>query len=356
MLKIPGLIDPHVHMRDPGQTYKEDWDSGTSAALAGGVTLLFAMPNTRPPVFDQASLELALLSARAKARCDYAQFLGAGPENGKWDLSPGLPKKAAGLKMYLDSTFGDLRLDNMLLWMPHFSTYPKEYPIVVHAESRSMAAALLFASIYDRPVHVAHVSLKEEILLVKAAKTRGIKVTCEVCPQHLFLSKNDIPLIGGGHPGRAEVRPRLATREDVQALWDNLEVIDCFATDHAPHTLAEKDGENPPPGFPGLETMLPLLMTAVSKGRLTIDDIILRSHTNPRRIFSLPEQPDTWVELDEKAAYEIHAAGMHSRSGWTPYEGMPVKGRVTRVVLRGRAAFENGSVLVEPGYGRNVRE
>lgn len=353
MLQLPGLIDPHVHLREPGASHKEDWDSGTAAALAGGVTMVLAMPNTKPPIFDSGTLELALDAARTKARCDYAQYLGAGPDNAAMVAS--LAGRAAGLKMYLDSTFGELRLYDMTLWMSHFEKYPKQYPIVVHSESRSMAAALLFADIYDRPIHIAHISLKEEVLLVKAAKERGIKVTCEVTPHHLFLSKNDIPAISHGHPGRGEVRPRLATKEDVDALWQNLDVIDCFATDHAPHTLAEKDGENPPPGFPGLETALPLLLTAVDEGRLTIDDILLRMHTNPRKIFSLPEQPETWVEVDEKAKYEIRAADMHSRCGWTPFDGWQVKGRVRRVVLRGKDAFKDGKVSAEKGFGKNVR-
>ena len=356
MLKLPGIIDPHVHLREPGQTHKEDWDSGTAAALAGGVTMLLAMPNTKPPIFDADTLDLVLDAARSKARCDYAQFMGAGPDNGDWDKHADLPREAAGLKMYLDSTFGELRLNVMTLWMPHFQKYPKEFPIVVHSESRSMAAAILFAAIYDRPVHIAHISLKEEILLIKAAKARGIKVTCEVCPQHLFLTKDDIPAISQGHPGRAEVRPRLATKEDMESLWANLDGIDCFATDHAPHTLAEKDGENPPPGFPGLETLLPLLLTAVRDGRLTIDDIMQKSVSNPRRIFHLPEQPETWVEVDENASYGIHAAEMHSRCGWTPFEGWQVKGRVTRVVLRGLEAFKDGKVLALPGYGLNIRK
>src|SRR5512147_2912604 len=275
MIKLPGLIDPHVHLREPGATHKEDWDSGTSAALAGGFTMVLAMPNTKPPIFDEKTLDLALSAARQKARCDYAQYLGAGPDNAATAAS--LADKAAALKMYLDATFGQLRLDDMTLWMPHFEKYPKQYPIVVHSESRSMAAALLFAAIYDRPVHIAHISLREEILLIKAAKERGIKVTCEVCPHHLFLTKEDIPEISHGHPGRGEVRPRLATKEDVHSLWINMDVIDCFATDHAPHTLAEKDSDNPPPGFPGLETLLPLLLTAVSESRLTIPDIIQKS-------------------------------------------------------------------------------
>ncbi|MBI4730902.1 MAG: amidohydrolase family protein [Chloroflexi bacterium] len=358
MLKLPGLIDPHVHLREPGQTHKEDWDSGTSAALAGGVTMVLAMPNTKPPICDESTLDLVLASAKAKARCDYAQFLGAGPDNVDWDKYAGLPHRAAGLKMYLDSTFGELRLDDMTLWQSHFQNWPKGLPIVAHSESRSMAAVILMAAIYDRPVHIAHISLKEEVLLIKAAKERGIKVTCEVCPHHLFLTS---PLPSGEGPGvrangRLEVRPRLATQADVDALWANLDVIDCFATDHAPHTLAEKDGENPPPGFPGVETLLPLLLTAVAEGRLTINHIIQKSVINPQKIFNLPVQSEIWVEVDEKAAYELRAADMHSRCGWTPFEGWQVKGRVTRVVLRGREAFKDGKILVEPGYGKNVRE
>ncbi len=353
MIKLPGLIDPHVHFREPGQTHKEDWDSGTSAALAGGVTMVLAMPNTKPPIFDKSTLDLALAAAKAKARCDYAQFLGAGPENLRNVGDVAL--HTAGLKMYLDSTFGELRLDDMTLWQQHFQSWPRDLPIVAHSESRSMAAVILMAAIYDRPVHIAHISLKEEVLLIKAAKERGIKVTCEVCPHHLFLTRTSPPAPLPKGEGRMEVRPRLATQEDVDALWANLDVIDCFATDHAPHTLAEKDGENPPPGFPGLETILPLLLTAVSDGRLTVNHLIQKSVINPRKIFNLPEQPETWVEVDENAVYELRAADMHSRCGWTPFEGWQVKGRVTRVVLCGREAFKDGKVLVEPGYGRNIR-
>jgi dihydroorotase-like cyclic amidohydrolase len=354
MIQLPGLIDPHVHVREPGQTHKEDWDTATQAALAGGVTAILAMPNTKPPIFDNSTLDLALEAARQKARCDYAQFVGAGPDNA--DILPSLAPKAAGLKMYLDSTFGELRLNDMTLWQPHFEKYPKDRPIVLHSESRTMAAGILFAAIYDRPVHIAHISLREEVLLIKAAKERGIKVTCEVCPHHLFLTRDDIPTISHGHPGRGEVRPRLATREDVKALWQNLDVIDCFATDHAPHTIEEKDSDSPPPGFPGLETLLPLLLTAVDHGRLTMDSIIEKSVINPRRIFDIPEQPETWVEVDEQVEYEIHAADQFTHCGWTPFEGWKVKGKVTKVVLRGKTAFQDEKFFVEPGYGRDIRK
>jgi carbamoyl-phosphate synthase/aspartate carbamoyltransferase/dihydroorotase len=207
MIKLPGLIDPHVHIREPGATHKEDWDSGTAAALAGGFTMVLAMPNTQPPIFDASTLELALNAARQKAHCDYAQYLGAGPDNAEAVAS--LADKAAALKMYLDMTFGQLRLDDMTLWMPHFEKYPKQYPVVTHSESRSMAAAILFSEIYDRPAHIAHVSLEEEILLIKAAKEKGIQVTCEVCPHHLFLASNAADgERGKKKDGRLEVRPR----------------------------------------------------------------------------------------------------------------------------------------------------
>jgi carbamoyl-phosphate synthase/aspartate carbamoyltransferase/dihydroorotase len=359
VIKLPGLIDPHVHLREPGATHKEDYDSGTSAALAGGITIVLAMPNTKPPIFDAETLDLALNAAKQKAHCDYGQFVGAGPDNADWGSHTSVSSKSAGLKMYLDSTFGELRLDDMTLWSPHFENYPKNMPIVAHSESRSMAAAILFAAIYDRPVHIAHISLKEEVLLIKAAKERGIKVTCEVCPHHLVLTSTATqpsPNLGAGlSGGRIEVRPRLATRKDVDALWENLDVIDCFATDHAPHTIEEKDSANPPPGFPGLETILPLLLTAVDGKRLTLNVLIEKMYTNPKRIFSLPDQPETWVEVDEDATYEIKASEQFTRCGWTPFEGWKVKGKVRKVVLRGKTAFEDGKILAPAGYGCNIR-
>jgi dihydroorotase-like cyclic amidohydrolase len=351
LIKIPGLIDPHVHVREPGGSHKEDWDTGTAAALAGGFTTILAMPNTRPPVTDEESLKMALTAANSKAHCDYAQFLGAGPEN--LDLLDQLGPRTAGLKMYLDQTYGQLRLDDMVLWMEHFKRWPKNLPIVAHAEGRTLAAVILMAAIFDRPVHLAHVSLREEILLIRKAKEKRIKVTCEVAPHHLFLTSADVPSIG---VGRSEVRPRLASPVDQEALWSNLEVIDIFATDHAPHTLEEKDGENPPPGFPGLETALPLFLTAVHDGRLTMEDLIQRMLTKPRQLFMIPEQPETWVEVDTDEEWEIHAVNHFSRCGWTPFESWKVRGRVKRVCLRGKEVFHDQHVLARPGYGNNIRQ
>jgi carbamoyl-phosphate synthase/aspartate carbamoyltransferase/dihydroorotase len=350
MIRLPGLIDPHVHLRDPGDPHKEDFDSGTAAALAGGFTAVLAMPNTQPPLTDAANLAAAQAAGRERARCDYALFLGAGAENAI--PAAALAPQAAGLKLYLDQTFGPLRLDDLASVRAHFAAWPKARPVAAHAEGRSLAFVILLAFLCDRPLHVCHVSRRDEILLIRLARERGLAITCEATPHHLFLSQEDIPSIGAG---RSEVRPRLATPSDRLALWENLEVIDCFATDHAPHTTAEKDSDQPPPGFPGLETALGLLWQAVADGRLTVDDLVLRMHTNPRRIFGLPEQPESWIEIDPKAPWEVHAAHLKSRCGWTPFEGWRLPAQVRRVMLRGRPVFEDGRVLAAPGTGQDLR-
>ncbi len=357
MTKIPGLIDAHVHLREPGQTHKEDFTTGTAAALAGGVTTVLAMPNTNPPLVAAAAFETALSLGESKALCDFGLYLGANLENAA-DL-PALAPKAAGLKFYLDVTFGPLLLDDTAAWVRHFEHWPASRPIVAHAEGANIPALIFVASLFNRPVHICHVARRAEIEMIRAAKEKGHPVTCEAAPHHLFLTA-DSPLpmgegLGVRGNGRKEVRPRLATPDDQQALWENLDVIDCFATDHAPHLLSEKDSDNPPPGFPGLETALPLLLTAVHEERLTLDDIVLRMHTNPRKIFDLPEQPDTWVEIDPEAEYILRGAASLSKSGWTPFEGWKLRGRVERVALRGQIVYQNGKILAQPGYGKNVR-
>jgi carbamoyl-phosphate synthase/aspartate carbamoyltransferase/dihydroorotase len=346
-MRLPGLIDPHVHMREPGATHKEDWDSGTCAALAGGFTQVLAMPNTQLPIVDKASLQKAYDLAKMKARCDYAQYLGAGADNVQ--TAPECADQAAGLKLYLDQTYGPLRLDALSLWQAHFKAWPHNRPLVAHAEGRTLAAAILMAALTERPLHLAHVSSRDEILLVRAAKEKGYPITCEVTPHHLFLTTDDLK------GGRGEVRPRLASQSDVDALWANLDVIDCFATDHAPHTAEEKDSDDPPPGFPGLETALPLLLTAVHQRRLRLEDLIVRMSDNVRRIFGIPYQPDTCVEVELGEKSAISAENLFSRSGWTPFEGRQVRGVVRKVVLRGETVFKDGLIMAPPGSGHRIK-
>ena len=179
MTRLPGLSDVHVHLREPGATHKEDWDSGTAAALAGGFTTVLAMPNTNPAITNTASLGISLEAAGNKARCDYAQYIGG--RLGNAAVAARLSAEVAGLKLYLDQTYGDLKLDDISTWTPHFASWPKQAPLCVHAEGKTLAAAILIASLHDRPIHLCHVSRREEILLIRAAKENGLPVTCEVC-------------------------------------------------------------------------------------------------------------------------------------------------------------------------------
>jgi carbamoyl-phosphate synthase/aspartate carbamoyltransferase/dihydroorotase len=351
MLELPGLIDPHVHLREPGATHKEDFASGTMAALAGGFTTVLAMPNTQPPITDRATLAEAKALAKRKAYCDYGIFLGAGRDN--LLTATDLVDQVCGMKMYLDQTYGPLRVDSLEIVQGHVAKWSSAKPIAVHAEGRSLAASLLMAAIFDARIHVCHVSRKVEILLIKKAKERGIPVTCEVTPHHLFLTAGDIQRLG---QGRSEVRPRLASREDQDALWENMEVIDCIASDHAPHTLEEKDSDQPPPGFPGLETSLALMFSAVDQGRMSLDDLVLRMYHNPARIFAVPSQGDTGVEFDEQVHWEVSGNNFLSRCGWSPFEGMMLPGKVRRVKIRGEIVFEDGEVRTNPGFGEDITQ
>ncbi len=348
-LLLPGLVDVHVHMREPGGEHKETWSTGTAAALAGGFTTVLAMPNTTPAVVDESSLDLALERAAAGARCDYAHYVGAGL--GNTTSVAALAGRSAGLKMYLGETFGDLRLDDRRAWRAHVERWPGDAVIAVHAEGAALKEVILLAEDLARHIHVCHVAAQTDIDLIARAKEKGQQITCEVAPHHLFLDTSM------EHPngGRSEVRPRLGSSSDRRALWERLDIVDCFATDHAPHTAEEKDGVSPPPGFPGLETALPLLLTAVHEGLLELKDVVQRLHHRPNEIFGLSSDRDTWIEIDPDEKWSISAGGKHSRSGWTPFAGMPVRGRVTRVVLRGETAYEQESVTAQPGNGRDMR-
>jgi len=345
-LRLPGVADIHVHLRDPGETHKEDFASGTAAALAGGVVTVLAMPNTRPPLIDAAAFREAVRRARALARCEVGLFLGGTADNAA--EAAALARQAAGLKLYLDATYGPLRLEGLAALLRHFEAWPGHRPIAVHAEGRTVAMVIGLAALFRQPVHFCHISRREEILLIRRAKERGLPITCEVTPHHLFLTEEDLPRLGPF----GQMRPPLASRADQEALWANLAIVDAVATDHAPHTVEEKRGENPPPGVPGLETMLPLLLTAVAEGRLELADVVRLTATGPRRIYGLLEPPETWVEIEWGGPWVISREGLFTKCGWTPFEGMTVRARVRRTVLEGRVAFEDGEVRAPPGSGR----
>lgn len=347
-LTLPGLIDVHSHMRVPGGEHKEDFASGTAAAVAGGITMILAMPNTTPPLTTPEAMALARERAAATARCDVGIFAGASPED--IDLLPAVAAEAVALKIYLNDTFGPLRVEDVPTLRACFRTWPQEKLIAMHAEKQSVAVGIGLAATYNRHVHFCHISRREEIELIADAKMRGLLVTCEVTPHHLFLSRLDAERLGT----LGDMRPLLGSRNDVEALWEHIdETIDCIATDHAPHTLEEKASSSPPPGVPGVQTSLPLMLTAVEEGRLTLERLQALMHANPQHIFNLPQQEDTRVEVALEST-TIRNIDSFSRAGWTPFDGRRVAARVSRVVIRGKVAYENGEVVALPGDGRLV--
>lgn len=344
-LSLPGLIDIHVHLRDPGGTHKEDFSSGTAAALAGGFVAVVDMPNNTPPVVDRQTLDHKIGIASRKARCDFGIYMGASPDNAS---EPVLDPHVVGLKMYLDETYGPLRVASLPALMAHFRSWPSERPIAAHAEGLSTAVAIGLAQLYDKRLHICHVSRKAEIELVRQAKEQGARISCEVAPHHLFLTEEDARALGN----LALMKPPLGTREDTEALWTNLDVVDAVASDHAPHTLAEKRSQTPPAGVPGLETTLPLLLDAASQGRLPLEKVVRLLHDGPARILGVRPPEDALVEVDLDASWSVRGAELFTKCGWTPFEGKRIRGRVLTVRLRGAVAYQDGKVLAAPGTGQ----
>lgn len=372
LLILPGLIDPHVHLREPGSEHKEDFTTGTQAALSGGFTTVLAMPNTQPPLTDGESLRAARARAESKAVCDFGLFIGATAHNA---VEAAQLEDAAGLKLYMGSSTGSLLVADLAPQLAHFRTYPGT--VAVHAEDEeavahyaaqgqrrpplcaalAVARALALAERLGTKLHICHVSTAQELALIRDAKARGIRVTCEATPHHLFLTAADEARLGP----LARMNPPLRSRREVDALWVHLDVLDCVATDHAPHTLAEKRGPTPPSGVPGLETALPLLLTAASQARISLREVARLMAEGPARAFGLRRKgrlasgyhADITL-VDPEVEWTIGERPLFTKCGWSPFEGRRVKGRAERVFLRGQEVYAQGSVLSQPGYGRAV--
>jgi carbamoyl-phosphate synthase/aspartate carbamoyltransferase/dihydroorotase len=336
--RLPGLIDAHVHLRTPGQTHKEDLVTGTQAALAGGFTRVLDMPNTTPPTVDLAALEAKAAQVRAYARCAVGLFAGGSEENTR-SVSQ-LAGQSVGLKLYLDRTHGPLLLTRPETVLAHLRRWPGV--VAVHAEGWRMAAAIGLAHLYGRRLHCCHVSRRVEIELIRRAKEQGAPVTCEVTPHHLTLTEADAQRLGP----LGDMRPTLGTVADQDALWANLDVVDCLASDHAPHTLAEKRGDAPPPGVPGLETTLPLMLTAVHDDRLSLDRLVELLYEGPRRVYGLPEQAETYIEVQLDERHVLGQGPLYTKCGWTPFDGMSATGRLRTVILGGKTVYADGRVNV----------
>jgi carbamoyl-phosphate synthase/aspartate carbamoyltransferase/dihydroorotase len=347
-LTLPGLVDAHVHLREPGATHKEDAYTGTRAALAGGFVLVLDMPNNTPPITTPEALAAKRALFQAKAVADYGLFCTY--QGGDPAPTVAMAGRCVGLKLYLDETFGHLTLTDAAALERLFDAWPAREVIAIHAESASMRVALALARRCGQRLHICHVSHPDDLLAIEEARQAGLPVTCEVTPHHLFLSTKDAARLRA----YGQMKPPLVTPPEMALYWERLHLVDMIASDHAPHATWEKDGPNPPPGVPGLETTLPLLLWAVEQGRLTLERLVDLLHHAPLRAYRLPA-PDAEVEVELGRPYRLAASGYVTRCGWSPFAGQWALGRVRRVTMRGATVYDHGALTAAPGSGREVR-
>lgn len=350
MITLPGLIDIQTHIGAAKSEALEDWSSLTAAALAGGFTTVLAMPDAAPMVADGATLTETCQSAAETAVCDFGQLVAATAGNAR--NTADFQAHAAAILLHSPGLEEDSVLKNMHAMNRVFSTWTRKKPICVDADAQEIGTALFTAKVHNKPIHIFNVSTAEQIEMIRESKLLGTKVSCSVTPHHLFLSQKHIQTL----PEEVKASfPPLGTEEDRRILWKNLDLIDCFASNHRPYRPLDGSEEQlPVSGYPGLETALPLYLHAVQGGFLTLKDLIARCVTNPRRIFHLPEQKNTHIEIDDETVHKIEPATFFSKSKWSPYAHMAFSARVIRVTLRGQIVYEDGKLLAEPGSGKNV--
>jgi dihydroorotase len=351
-LIIHGMVDPHVHLRGMEWAHKGTFATETSAAVAGGYWAVLDMPNTLPSTIDRPALDRKLREFGNEAVCDWGIYYGASTGENWRHYDETLYRDVCGLKMYNNETTGVLLIDDQTVREQHFAHWSSSKPIAVHAEEETVLAILELVRKYRRFTHFCHVSSAREIGYLTEAKAEGLPISIGVCPHHLWLTRDDLPRLGS----LGLMKPELETPADRDALWKAIQfgIVDVIESDHAPHLLSEKQSEKPPFGVPGLETTLPLLLTAVHEGRLTLEQMIPLISENPRRIFGLTCPPDTYTVIDVDASYTLERDMLHSKCGWSPFEGMQLHGRVVETWIRGVKVYDGEKVLVEPGFGQKI--
>jgi len=347
MITLPGLIDPHVHLRDPGQTHKEDFFTGTSAALAGGFTTVIDMPNNKVPITTLARLKEKIATAKKKIVCDIGFYAGSLGEN--LDELKKMEPYVFGLKLYLNKTTGNYIINEEKL-NKIFQNWRTDKPILIHAEDDTLPIVLNVVKKIKRRIHICHVASKRQLQLIIVAKKLSLPVTCGVTPHHLFLSKSAAHRLGPF----GSMKPAIEAGYQ-EFLWKNFKYVDVIESDHAPHTVEEKKSDKPPFGVPGLETTLPLLLTAASQKRVSINQLIEKCFENPRKIFNIKTDKNTYIEVDGQEEYIIDNKNLRTKCAWSPFAGWKVKGRVKRVFLRGKKVYEDGKLLVKPGFGKILK-
>lgn len=343
--RLPGLIDVHVHFRDPGQTDKEDFFTGTSASIAGGFTTVFDMPNNATPITTMESLREKISIAEQKVVTDTGLYYGTLGDN--LDSFAEASELAIGLKVYLNNTTGGYKLDVSRL-RDIYKAWPADKPIMLHTEEDTIDIAMESLQGLSRHVHICHLPSRAVLESVVKMKQAGYPVTCGVTPHHLFLTEDDVSRLGV----YGMMKPPLKPQSDVDYLWNHLDDIDLFESDHAPHTHADKEAGAF--GVPGLETTLPLLLQAERENKISREQIIDKLLTTPARLFGVSTDEETYIELKDEE-FTIDDENLFTKCGWTPYKGMVGYGKVTKTVIRGETVFEDGRIVAKPGSGKIIK-
>jgi dihydroorotase len=383
---LPGVIDSQVHFREPGLEWKEDLESGSRAAVLGGVTSVFEMPNTEPPTTDAAALEDKLARARGRMHCDHAFYVGGTHDNaaflGELERLPG----CCGVKVFMGASTGSLLVPDdegvgaILRHINRRAAFHSEdeyrlaerrplartgdwtsHPEVRDAESaiRSTRRLVALAKALGKRIHVLHVTTADEIAFLADHKDVA---SVEITPQHLTLTGPEAYL---RLKGLAQMNPPIREAHHQEALWRGIAmgVADVMGSDHAPHTREEKARAYPasPSGMPGVQTLVPIMLTHVAQGRLTLERLVDLTSHGPQRIFGLADKgriaegydADLTI-VDLKARRILDHAAMATRSGWTPFDGFETQGWPVATVIRGQVVMREGEVIA-PHAGEPVR-
>ena len=394
MLVLPGLIDEHVHLRDEGKAYKEDFTSGTAAAAAGGFTTVLDMPNNDPVTMSVETLRNRMRTAQRKILVNvgfYSEFPKKMPA-----VQDIVAEGAVGFKLFMGCQIGGLNIDDDQALQDAFKEVAKlNVPVAVHAEDKATLTAneeklkqskktgtadflrahteavelksiqrlLKISKQTGVRLHFCHLSTQEGLNAIAEAKKSGRTVTCEVTPNHLLLSSEDLKRYGQ----MVIMAPPLRSKNHLEALWKGLEngSVDALGSDHAPHAQREKSASSVwdvKVGVPGLETTLPLILTLVKKNRLTLTQAVQLLAEKPAEIYGLNDRgrleqgknADLTV-VDFNRQFKIDASKFKSKAKFSPYDGWDVQGKPVKTIVNGQLVFDEGEIVAKAGSGFIVR-
>lgn len=382
---LPGVIDSQVHFREPGAEAKEDLETGARAAVMGGVTAVFEMPNTNPTTTTYDALADKVARGRARMACDFAFWFGASAQNVDLLEEAERLEGCAGIKMFMGSSTGSLLVagdEDVRRVLAHgrrrvavhsedefrlearkhlrVEGDPTSHPVWRDAEAARLCTERLIrlSRETNRRIHILHISTADEIPMLQANK--GL-ATCEATPHHLTFTTDDHARLGT----LIQMNPPVRDASHRAGVWDGLRrgVIDVLGSDHAPHEMEAKEKVYPatPSGMPGVQTLVPVMLDHVARGRLSLQRFVDLSSHGPQRIFGIAGKgriaagyDADFTVVDLKAHRTIENAWIESRCGWTPYAGTEVQGWPVGTIIRGRRVMWEDTLL-EPRGGEPVR-